>query len=188
MKFLTLFILLVSFSVFGFEQKITCASFAECSFENNDNAISFESKSTKLGFITTSFGGRALSFKIQGKVNQVETKDVVVTIPVGGLSTDLSGRDDKMWNEILNKDKFPEISLRFPPIPHDFSGKKIANITILGQSYELPVELTTTNKDGKIIVNGSGSFSLKELKIPDPSIAIASVRDRFDFKFKALIQ
>ncbi|PIP91726.1 MAG: hypothetical protein COW01_16360 [Bdellovibrionales bacterium CG12_big_fil_rev_8_21_14_0_65_38_15] len=188
MNYLTLFILFISSSAFGFEQNITCPSFDECSFENNANAISFESESTKLGILTTSFGGRALSFKIQGKVNQVETKEVIVTIPVGGLSTDLSGRDDKMWNEILNKEKFPEIKLFFPTIEHEFSGIKTVKISILGQDHDLSVELTSTFNDGKVLVTGNGSFSLKELKIPDPSIAIASVRDRFDFKFKALIQ
>lgn len=188
MKLLTLLLLLISSSVFAFEQNVSCENFDECAFESNDNAISFESESTKLGIITTSFSGRALSFKIQGKLNQTETKDVVVTIPVGALSTDLSGRDDKMWNEILNKEKFPEISLSFPPIANDFSGKKVVRISILGQSYDLPIELTSVNNDGKIQITGSGSFSLKEFKIPDPSIAIASVRDRFDFKFKALIQ
>lgn len=188
MNFLTLILLLFTYSAFGFEQNITCPSFDECSFENNANAISFESESTKLGILTTSFGGRALSFNIQGKVNQVETKDVIVTIPVGGLSTDLSGRDDKMWNEILNKAKFPQIKLSFPPIAHEFSGNKTVKISILGQDHDLSVELTSTFKDGKVLVNGNGSFSLKDLNIPDPSIAIASVRDRFDFKFKALIQ
>lgn len=188
MNNLIILFVLFSFPSFAFDKKISCQDFDQCAFDKNDTAIVFESESTKLGFITTSFEGRALTFKIEGKINQSQTQDVVVTIPVGGLSTDLSGRDDKMWNEILNKEKFPEIRLSFPNIVHGFKGSKLAKILILGQTYELPVELETSLTEGKVIVHGSGVFSLKDLKIPDPSIAIASVRDRFDFRFKAIIQ
>lgn len=188
MYIFTLFALILSFNTLAFEQNVKCESFEECSYDDNGNAIAFESESTKFGLVTTSFDGRALNYKIEGKLKQKEVSNIIVTLPVGSLSTDLSGRDDKMWNEILKKDKFPEIILSFPPISHGYSGSITCSVSILGKSYDLPVNLSTKFENGELEVLGKGSFSLKEFNIPDPSIAIASVRDRFDFKFKAKIK
>lgn len=189
MKFIIFFLLIgFSYPSYSFEKNIVCADFDACDFKSSESAIEFESESTKLGFITTSFSGRALKFSISGKLNQSKVENVEVMIPVGGLSTDLSGRDDKMWTEILNYKEYPKMVITFDSIEHGYSGPVKAMITIQGKKYPLEVSLQTSYEDNALKVEGKGSFSLKELALPDPSIVIAKVRDRFDFKFKALIK
>lgn len=182
MKWLLIILCSIS-NLYAFEFKVRHSEFDVAKLGAPKGSIVFESESTKLGLITTSFEGRALEFVVKGKITKDKVSNVEVIIPVRSMTTDNSGRDEKMWDEILNAKEYPNIVVFINEVSHGFDGSIDAHILLRGVKYLLPLELKTSLDSGVLKVSGEGHFSLKAWKIPDPSIAIASVRDVFDFKF-----
>lgn len=153
--------------------------------------LKFESESTKMGFITTSFDGFAKDFEINYKIDKGFITEIFLVIKSQSLDTDNSSRDEKMHEQIIGSKKHPSIIFA--------SGAKIplkegettlkGRLTIQKVSKEKEIKLNIKkNEDGTYLISGESFFSLKEYKLPDPSIAIASVRDQFDVKFALHIE
>lgn len=181
-------IFLLSFKVLAFDQVIRHENYEQAGADAKNGSIIFSSESTKFGLVTTSFDGRALEFKVQGALKKDQIENVVVTVPVRKITTDSEGRDEKMWDEILEEKTYQSITVSFPIIKHGFEGNVEAQIMVKGRSYPITLFLKTLLKEGKLHVEGKGEFFLKKLNVPDPSIAIAKVRDRFDLNFHVLIE
>ena len=176
---------------------LVCFSFhsmaAEMSyhFGNYDEArksksfIKFESTSTKLGFITTSFDGYAKDIKITYTQSDDQISALMVMIPVKSLDTDINSRNDKMSSEVLEAEKYPNllvtISENIPLTPGEHTANMI--FTIKDKKLTKAVQYNVLVVDGKKSISGSTNLGLKEMGLPDPSIAIAKVRDRFDLTF-----
>lgn len=148
--------------------------------------VKFESESTKLGFITTSFDGYAKKFNVDYRRDGQSLKDIQVTIKADSFDTDNSSRDEKMYEETLSVKKYPEIKFL-----------ALSNIDLNKQRQQVKGLLKVRNVEKDIIINvelvadgewkmilGKTKLSLKNFSVPDPSIAIANVRDEFDISFK----
>jgi polyisoprenoid-binding protein YceI len=169
----------------GFENQYTYQDYDHVS---DSNFIKFGSESTKFGLLTTSFEGKILSFSISGKMDKDGFENVLVKIPVSSLSTDLGARDEKMQDEILNKSSHPEIRISFlSKIPLG-EGEQRAVMNIQGRDHPINLSVKVVENAGVRVVSGSGSFKLTELGLPDPSIAIAKVRDQFDLSFRVEVK
>lgn len=177
------FLLLISYISEGAELIVENKNYAEA--KNSHQFIKFESTSTKLGFITTSFNGYAKNFKINYELIDLKLNQLSVTVKVSSLDTDQSSRDEKMQTTILEMDKFPNIivTLEKPLNLQDGEQKAILQYQIKDKKFSKEVQLKVEKKDGKIFILGSTQLSLKELSLPDPSIVIAKVRDLFDLSF-----
>ncbi|MBY0414745.1 MAG: YceI family protein [Bdellovibrionales bacterium] len=179
--------LLFSFEAISSELNFNYKNYNEAHKANS--FVKFESISTKLGFISSTFDGYALSIKISYDLVGDQVQKLEVIIPVKSLDTDNGSRNEKMWDDILEASKFPEIHSKITAPLTLSEGEKTVDmlIQIKGKEITRPVKLTVAKKDGKFHVSGSTTLGLKEANIPDPSIAIATVRDSFDLKFDVLI-
>lgn len=178
-----LFIFLVSFNLRAEEVNYHFANYSEA--KDAKNFVKFESKSTKLGFITTGFDGYAKDIKIEYLNKANELTGLSVTIPVRGLDTDNSSRDEKMHQQIMDAEKFPVIHIvaNDKITLEEGSYNKDMIFTIKDKKTIRPVKFDIKKDGKKVIVTGSASLGLAETGLPDPSIAIAKVRDLFDLKF-----
>lgn len=187
-KIFLILTLILAGKVFSFEVNVEHENFDLAGANAANGSIIFSSESTKFGLITTSFEGRALKFNVTGKLTANEIHNVEVHVPVMSLKTDSSGRDDKMYEEILNAGKYPEVVVKFPVLKTTYDGSIESQLIILGETYQVPLHVKTELVDGELKVTGNGRFSLKKIKIPDPSIAIAKVRDEFDLTFHLIVK
>lgn len=164
-------------------------------FKNYDEAkkspsyIKFESTSTKFGFIKTGFDGYVKDVKINYDFSGEQLMHLDATIAAKSLDTDLSSRNEKMFNEILETEKFPNIQISIPEKILLTPGEHTTDIifTIKGNKVKKPATFTVEKSAGRFVITGVSSLGLKEVGLPDPSIAIARVRDLFDLKFKIIL-
>lgn len=173
----------------------TTAKAKNYKFENYDQAkdspnyVLFESESTKLGFITTSYDGYAKDYDVNFKRDGDDLKAIEVKIMTSSFDTDNSSRDEKMYESILEVEKYPQMifksneNLSLKEGEVEISGK----LKVKEVERNVTLKLTIEKKDNVYYIKGFTAISLKEFKVPDPSIAIASVRDQHDLKFGILI-
>ncbi|WP_372655209.1 YceI family protein [Halobacteriovorax sp.] len=152
---------------------------------NSHDYVMFESESTKLGFITTSYDGYAKDYDVNFKRDGDVLKDIEVRINTSSFDTDNSSRDEKMYESILEIKKFPHMIFKS-------NNKVILNEGVVEISGELRIKevekniklkLTVEKKGASFYIKGLAAISLKDFNVPDPSIAIASVRDRHELTF-----
>jgi methyltransferase len=153
--------------------------------KGSDQFVKFESTSTKLGFITTSFDGYAKKVSVHYERKNELVTNLKVEIPVDQLDTDLSARNEKMLKEILAHNTHPTITVQsMSPITLKEGQQEVELVYVIkGQSTTKKTTITMTKQDQIYLIKGHTSVGLKELNLPDPSIAIAKVRDLFDLSF-----
>lgn len=157
--------------------------------KNAVNRMRFESKSTKLGFITTDFDGFAKNFTLSYNLNKNILDQIKIKIDAKSFDTSSDARNDKMNELCLESQKYPEIngtiaeSVDLNVKDHDL----VVDFIVKDQPRKMPVKLISEKNGDHYKLTILGSFSLKDWKIPDPSIAIAKVRDQFDLIFETII-
>lgn len=158
--------------------------------KNNQSFLKFQSTSTKLGFITTSFDGYAKDFKISYDEKDKNISNLQVTVAVSSLDTDNKSRDGKMHDEIMAASKFPTLKAEFSGPLHLEQGDQNIPMffTIKDKVITHPVSINLIQKENRWVVSGKTQIGLQEMGLPDPSIAIAKVRDSFDIEFSILLE
>lgn len=184
-----LFILCLSFSQLQAKEIIIhSASYGEA--KKNENYLKFKSTSTKLGFITSDFDGYAKDFKVSYDEKDQAISKVDVSVVVKSMDTDVNSRDEKMHKEIMDAERFPFLrvssieSLKLSTEEQQIN----MNFTVKDKQVIKPVFFTSTQKDGVWKIVGKTQVGLQELGLPDPSIAIAKVRDQFDIEFEIMLR
>ena len=142
--------------------------------------------------ITTSFDGLVKKFQVAGHKGEVFLKNIRVTFLGSSIDTDNDSRNEKMYEQSLDTKNHNEIVITIKAAVKIMDKKGNyqrvpATIKLRGKSKDFTLRAKVIKKDGVIWVEGDATMSLKEMGIPDPSIAIASVRDRFDLSFKVKI-
>lgn len=142
----------------------------------------FTSESTKFGLVTTDFEGYARKAQLDYTPKGNIVENLVLNIEVKELDTDNSSRNEKMQEECLEYKKFPQIKVTIPSLDLSAKAQNVeAFMNVRGKS--VPLKIAITKVDDKTF-EGKTSFKLTDAGIPDPSIAIAKVRDRFDIEFQ----
>lgn len=146
--------------------------------------IKFGMASTKVGILTTHFDGYARKFSVNYELEANAVKTARITIPIEQMDTDVDGRNETMRNDCFNFKKFPDITvLVADPIPIDGNEHGIpAIINLRGNTRPILLKVKAERKDHKLQADISGSISLKDLDIPDPSIFVAKLRDQVELK------
>jgi methyltransferase len=149
------------------------------------NYIKFEGASTKFGLVTTGFDGYAKDIKIDYELSGEVVKKLNLSIPIKGMDTDLDSRNEKMFNEIFDMEKYPEIFVKCSENLILKEGEQTIDMffTIREKMTRKEVKIKTEKRGSKYFVTGETSLSIKELGLPDPSIMIAKVRDDIKLKF-----
>lgn len=184
------FIFVLCFSMtplLGKEINVHSASYSEA--KKNENFLKFQSSSTKLGFIKTSFDGYAKDFKVNYDEKDQVISKIEVIVPVKSLDTDISSRDEKMHNDIMEAEKFAYLKASSSgPVKLIAGEQKISmNFTIKDKQVTRLVLLNVMYKDNRWHIAGKAELGLQEMGLPDPSIAIAKVRDQFDIEFEVIL-
>ena len=144
-----------------------------------DSYIRFDMASTKVGLFTSHFTGYVKKFSISGNKKDNSITDGVVEFEVKELDTDIDGRNEKMWDQCLDMAHNPKIQIKLSEKIEIGAGRKdIAGIINL-RGEDHPVTLSV-EVSSDMTTDIKGQISIKALKIPDPSIAIASVKDTID--------
>lgn len=158
--------------------------------KKSESYLKFEMASTKVGLFTTHFTGYAKKFSVSGNKKQNLVSDATVEFNVDQLDTDTDGRNEKMWNHCLDISHHPKVSIKLKEsISIDGVERSIpAIINLRGEDHAIQLVVKATKEENKLLVDIKGELSIKELNIPDPSIAIASVRDAIDISAHIVIE
>lgn len=185
-KIIVFLFLLINSSLLGAkEYQFNNYEIASSSYE----FLKFESESTKLGIFTTDFDGYAKKYEVNFKRNKKYIEDISVVIESSSFDTDNSSRDEKMNEKILHSEKFETITfssknkINLEVLEQEITG----NLVVRGVGQNIILKVVIEHSNESISIKGRTTISLKKFKIPDPSIAIASVRDEFDLSFRVKI-
>ncbi|MBT3236606.1 MAG: YceI family protein [Bdellovibrionales bacterium] len=191
MRFVTVFSLLIfSLTIFAAD---TTRSFSYSSYEAAVKAathLHFEMESTKAGIITTGFTGVVKKFDTtfvrQGKAIQ---SGATISFAVKDMDTDVDGRNEKMYTQCFSAKEYPTIKVQLgAPITIGVAEQSYpATINLRGAELPITIRVTIKEVAEGILVSGNSNVTLSALKIPDPSIWIATVRDMVEIKFKLLL-
>lgn len=151
-----------------------------------DCFIKFDMESTKAGFITTGFTGVVKKFNTVFNWNGEEFANTLLKINVKDMDTDNGSRDDKMNEQTFSSDQFPQLVVQIGgPLKPGVHKNVEGLLTVRGKIKEIALNIEITVSEEKdYVIKGSSQMSIKGLEIPDPSIFIASVRDRVDLSFQ----
>ncbi len=153
--------------------------------KKSESFIKFGSTSTKLGMITSTFEGYAKDASVNYDIVNDQITHLEVKIPSKGIDTDNGSRNERMYEEILEANKYPVITATLAKAVPVVEGEKTVDMifTIRDNKITRPVKYNIKRVGAKYLITGTSSISLKEAKIKDPSIVIATVRDLFDLSF-----
>ena len=145
----------------------------------------FEGHSKKFGMVTTSFQGYAKKGELVFEDSPEKISQIKLTIDTKKIDTDNGMRDEKMRDKCLESDKFPLITVEIPELSKLLDQQVVEGVmTVKEKKVKLPITVT---KKGNTYL-GQTSFKLSDADIPDPSIAIAKVKDSFDVKFQVKLE
>ncbi len=158
--------------------------------EKADSHLRFVMRSTKLGIFKSHFNGYVKTFEVQGNVkkNTIEA-GALVTFQAKDIDTDIEGRNEKMWDQCLDIKNHPVIQIKLNEsinLSESFNTVR-ATIRVRGEDFPIHLEVKATQADKIITVDIKGEISLEALKIPDPSIAVASVSDTVEIEAHLII-
>lgn len=165
------------------------------SFENFNDAKKSESylkfvvESTKVGLFSSDVDGYVKKFTAKVDEDKNQLSNMVVEFPVDSMDTDSESRDEKLHNLCMEKTSFPTFKITIKG-PLKIEGKKQivdAILTVRGKEKIAPISLTLSENEGQIQAMGKSVLSLKELEIPDPSIAVAKLSDDIKIEFKIYV-
>lgn len=172
MNVLIKIIAVLAFSLLSFSKEITINNESFSDALGARTKIFFEMESTKAGFITTSFTGVVKKGAITFEESVNTYSNILVKFKVKDLDTDVDARNDKMYNLCFESEKYPEIEVSFDLIPA-VGNQAVGVIRLRGESFPISINYSID----KNILKFDSKLSLKDLKIPDPSIFIAKVKD-----------
>lgn len=165
------------------QQEFQSASYDEAA--KAANYLRFNMASTKMGLLTTHFTGYVKNFLVRGEFNEKEVRSgAQIEFKVADLDTDVSGRNEKMWNKCLDEKNNPliRVTLNEAVAFNKESAPIKATLQLRGQEKPISVFVKASLSESGITVDLSSELSIKELGIPDPSILVASVKDKIEIK------
>lgn len=176
----SLLIALVANTSLAEEIKIENKTYDEA--EKAATYFKFEGHSKKLGIIGSSFDGYAKSFVVSYTKKTASLENTTLVFDVDSLDTDNNSRNEKMKNTCLNMKDYPAITVKLSDsIALDKDSQEI-NAVMAVRGENVPLKIKLEKKDN--LYKGKTEFKLTDAKIPDPSIAIASVKDIFEIEFQ----
>lgn len=171
------------------QQEFQTANYKEA--KSAESYLRFDMASTKMGLVTTSFTGFVKKFSAQGEIKDQQLQSGArVEFQVQDMDTDINGRNEKMWEKCLDYKNHPQMKLVLSKsVPLNGEEMEVpALISLRGQEKPVNLKVKAVREEGKIIFDLRGEISLKAFEIPDPSIFVASVRDKVEIKGHILIQ
>lgn len=164
--------------------KISVPSFEEA--VKAPSYFKFIGRSKKLGLFGSSFEGYAKEATLSFERNGHLLENLKLSISTPSLDTDNGARNEKMLGKCLAATEYPEIKINSLEAVDENKEAQELNAEMLVRGARVPLRLKLT-KEATGAFTGESEFRLSDAKIPDPSIAIASVKDEFKIEFRVLL-
>jgi len=149
--------------------------------QKQESYFKFIGESKKFGLISTSFEGYAKKFTLSFDERDNLLENISLVIDLKKLDTDNDSRNEKMWDLCLNTKEFPSLKIKIEKITLSEESQTLKGLMeVRGSIIDIPIKIKKINSHQ---FEGESHFKLSQAKIPDPSIAIASVNDEFQIKF-----
>ncbi len=162
---------------------------------NSDTQLKFTVVSTKVGLFSSEVDGYVKSFTYKAEFDDQNliVRDMEISFDPKMMDTDGESRDEKLHALCMEADKYPtlEIAIKGPAFLKDVKENEYpAVVKIRGKEKSASVKMKASyDEDTKqIVVVGSSIWSLKEMEIPDPSIAVATLSDEIVIHFQLILK
>lgn len=144
-------------------------------------------ESTKVGIFSSDVDGYVLNYQYSANYDEKNNilRNMVLRFPIKHMNSDNDTRDEKLHNLCLNEAKFKEIVVKIPgPLFLNQKSAKDYSGSVLIRGKEKPFTISLSPKIEKDLfqISGETTWSLKEMEIPDPSIAVATLSDEIRIK------
>ncbi len=179
--FLFFFIISPNILAENFQNKVISESFNEAKAKKSK--LQFIVISTKAGMFSSDVDGYVKNFSYKSKFDNKNLilRDMQINFMANSMDTDGETRDEKLHNLCMEAEKYPnvEISVAGPLFLKDLKERTYDGIVkIRGKEKKFQIKLVVNKiSNNSYQINGSSSWSLKEMEIPDPSIFIAKLSD-----------
>jgi polyisoprenoid-binding protein YceI len=150
-----------------------------------DSFLKFKNASKEFGLITHEYEGYALDFKIQYQIKKDQFTDIKVEIPVNSIDTDNNDRNKKMKDFCFESSNYPYLAITTNSPLKMTDEEQVIDGKINVRGLDKPIQITL--KANAKEFSGKAKLSFKDLEIPDPSIAIASIKDEIFVNFKVIL-
>lgn len=186
-----LFFLQIGLNAKEIKQEFSFSDFnvASESFEKESSYLQFTVESTKVGLFSSDVPGYVLRFTVGSEYDEKNgvLRNSRITFPINSMNSDSESRDEKMQHLCLGVDQYKdiEISLSQAIFLKDSKERQYQGVVKI-RGKEKPFSLKGKVKeyaDGKVSFIGTTVWSLKEMEIPDPSIAVAKLSDEIRIQF-----
>ena len=160
--------------------------------EESSEYLHFIVESTKVGIFSSDVDGYVKDYSYSAKYDDKNEiiREMKIIFQVKSMDTDNESRDEKLHNLCMSHKKFPQVVLSVPgPLflkgakPYKYEGVAL----IRGKKKPFTIELVVEKQqNGKTIISGESAWSLKDMEISDPSIAVATLSDEIRIKIKII--
>lgn len=188
MKYILLLLISTNLLAKTVQGNFSYKSFAEA--EGANNQLEFIVESTKVGIFSSDVNGYVKSFSYSADYNAKSSlmKNMKIIFETAQMDTDGEDRDFKLHNLCMEVKKYPKLEILVPKILFikNVREQNLEGIAkIRGKDKKIKINIKVTQGANILRVTGSSVWSLKEMEIPDPSIAVATLSDeiRVNFKF-----
>lgn len=135
--------------------------------------------------------------KIQGTAGALTVSEdagqMIVTVPLAGLTTGIALRDKHMREKYLEVNKFPDVVLRVPRASLKFptgaaaTGDAAGTLTLHGVTKPVNVHYTAKPASGAVDIEGAAHINMNDFGIRVPSYLGVTVKPEVDVnaKFRA---
>lgn len=182
MKNILFIILLLSSSLVtaeSFEKEIKHKTFEEAQKAQD---IVWTVESTKVGLFSSDVDGYVLNYKYSGNLDKENLilRNMTLTFPISQMNSDSASRDNKLHNKCLGKDQYKNIVVKLTgPIFLKEKRQRVYDGTVLirGKNKPFKIKIKPSISNNHLVLVAQTTWSLKQLEIPDPSIAVAKLSD-----------
>ncbi|GEM_PF-1642352 len=179
------FILILVVTILGLRAEIITGTSQFDNFEKAQESqehLKFTVESTKVGLFSSDVDGYVLGYKYTADYDEKNEvlRDLKLGFLIEKMDTDHEGRDTKLHSLCMGLPTYKKIKISFVG-PVFLKEKKATTlngtVAIRGKEKPFTMETTLILMDKKLTIKGKSIWSLKEMEIPDPSIAVAKLSD-----------
>jgi polyisoprenoid-binding protein YceI len=147
-----------------------------------DSRLEFVIESTKVGIFSSDVDGYVKEFSYEADYDKKNgiIRNMKISFHANKMDTDSEGRNEKLHKLCMSYDKFKIVTVQVPGPVFVKSARKAkmqGTVEIRGKKKKFTIELSVTEKSGKLHVEGTSVWGFKAMEIPDPSIAVAKVSE-----------
>lgn len=159
--------------------------------QTKKSKLVFTVESTKVGIFSSDVDGHVLDFKYVGDLDEKNLilRNMKLSFPAVTMNTDHEDRDQKLHQLCMGAQKYPEVSVSINGPVFLKSSREVpveGTVMIRGKEKPFKALIKTEVQGNSFLLSIKTTWSLKEMEIPDPSIAVAKLSD--DIRINAHIE